>query len=129
MNLDIAWCYLQLGNLTELPNAQKRLENCEINLKKSYGANLERVKSLKGTSNIEGVLYFRLHLLQGICAYLSGHTHQAENLVKKADKEFKALHVSNEALEEVMAQGYNEKEARIALRYLYNFKLLTLRIS
>ena len=105
--------------MTELPNAQKRLENCEMNLKKSYGANLERVKSLKGTSNIEGVLYFRLHLLQGICAYLSGHTLQAENLLKKADKEFKTLHVSNEALEEVMAQGFKENESRIALRFLF----------
>ena len=116
LNLDIAWCYLRLGNLTELPNAQKRLENCEVNLKKSYGANLERVKSLKGTSNIEGVLYFRLHLLQGICAYLSGHEYQASNLLKKADREFKVLNVSCEALEEVMAQGFSEKEARIALR-------------
>ena len=102
--------------MTELPNAQKRLEDCEIHLKQSYGANLERVKHLKGTSNMEEVLYFRLHLLQAICAYTSGYIGKAEKLLKKAEKEFKSLQVPDEALEEVKAQGYSEKEARLALR-------------
>ena len=42
LNLDIAWCYLQIGNLSELPNAQESLKECERNFAKNYGANLER---------------------------------------------------------------------------------------
>ena len=48
--MDIAWCYLQIGNLSELPNAQESLKECERNFAKNYGANLERVKKLKGTT-------------------------------------------------------------------------------
>ena len=66
LNLDISWCYLRIGNLNELPNAQERLKECENNFKKSYGENLERVMALKGNSSSEAVLYVRLHLLQGI---------------------------------------------------------------
>ena len=29
LNLDIAWCYLKIGNLSELPNAQGCLQECE----------------------------------------------------------------------------------------------------
>ena len=72
LNLDISWCYLRLGNLNELPNAQERLNECETNFKKSYGENLERVLTLKGNSCNEAVLYVRLHLLQAICAFISG---------------------------------------------------------
>ena len=72
LNLDISWCYLRLGNLNELPNAQERLKECESNFKKSYGDNLERVMALKGNSSSEAVLYVRLHLLQAICAFISG---------------------------------------------------------
>ena len=61
LNLDISWCYLRLGNLTELPNAQERLKECENSFKKSYGENLERVMALKGNSSNEAVLYVRTH--------------------------------------------------------------------
>lgn len=116
LNLDISWCYLRLGNLNELPNAQERLKECETSFKKSYGENLERVMALKGNSSNEAVLYVRLHLLQAICAYISGYNNEARILLKKADVEFKILAVPEEALEEVVAQGFNEREARLALR-------------
>ena len=116
LNLDIAWCYLRLGNLNELPNAQDRLNECEKSFKKSYGENLERVLALKGTSCNEAVLYVRLHLLQAICAFISGHKNEARILIQKADVESKILKVPHEALEEVMAQGFGEREARLALR-------------
>jgi len=116
LNLDISWCYLRLGNLNELPNAQERLNECETNFKKSYGENLERVLTLKGNSCNEAVLYVRLHLLQAICAFISGYKNEARILLQKAEVEYKILKVPSEALEEVMAQGYDEREARLALR-------------
>lgn len=120
LNLDIAWCYLRLGNLNELPNATERLKECEKNFKKSYGENLERVMALKGNSSSEAVLFVRLHLLQAICAFISGHQREARILLQKAQVEFKILKVPTEALEEVMAQGFSEREARLALRATKN---------
>ena len=114
--MDIAWCYLHLGNLSELPNAQERLRECEFNFKKSYGENLERVIALKGTSSHESVLFMRLHLLQAISAFISGFKNEARILLEKADIELKILKVPDEALEEVMAQGFTSREARLALR-------------
>ena len=54
--------------------------------------------------------------LQAICAFISGYTNEAQILLKKADTEFKILKVPDEALEEVIAQGFSEREARLALR-------------
>ena len=53
---------------------------------------------------------------QAICAFISGYTDEAQILLKKADTEFKILKVPDEALEEVIAQGFSEREARLALR-------------
>ena len=72
LNLDISWCYLRLGNLTELPNAQERLKECENSFKKSYGENLERVMALKGNSSNEAVLYVcTQHMFSRILKFLS----------------------------------------------------------
>ena len=116
LNLDIAWCYLRVGNLSELPNAQDRLRECEANFKKSYGDNLQRVIALKGTSSSEAVLLLRLHLLQSISSFISGFKNEAKILMEKAMIEYKILNVPPEALEEVVAQGFTEREARLALR-------------
>ena len=114
LNLDIAWCYLRVGNLSELPNAQDRLRECEANFKKSYGDNLQRVIALKGTSSSEAVLLLRLHLLQSISSFISGFKNEAKILMEKALIEYKILNVPAEALEEVVAQGFTEREARLA---------------
>ena len=114
--MDIAWCYLRVGNLTELPNAQDRLKECEANFKKTYGENLQRVIALKGTSSSEAVLLLRLHLLQAISSFISGFKNEAKILMEKASIEFQILNVPADALEEVVAQGFSDREARLALR-------------
>ena len=53
-------------------------------------------------------------MLIGSC--FLGYNNEARILLKKADVEFKILAVPEEALEEVVAQGFNEREARLALR-------------
>uniref|UniRef100_A0A0L8IGF7 Ubiquitin-like domain-containing protein n=1 Tax=Octopus bimaculoides TaxID=37653 RepID=A0A0L8IGF7_OCTBM len=47
VNLDIVWCYQQLQNIDELPDADKRLKICEDCFHQSYGANLERLTLMK----------------------------------------------------------------------------------
>lgn len=129
LNLDIAWCYLRLGNLAELPNAMERLKECENNFKKSYGANLERLEALKGTTSNEAVLYMRLHLLQGIASYITGQKSEANLLIQKASRELKNLQVPQDVLEEVQAQGFSKKEARLALRATHHNATLAVKYA
>ena len=64
LSLDIAWCYLHLHAVSELPDAEARLLRCEQSFKQSYGQNLERLTALKGSPGSEQGLLARLHLLQ-----------------------------------------------------------------
>ncbi len=116
LNLDVAWCYLKLGNMSELPNAEERLSECEANFARTYGANLERLVAVKGSAENERALYLRMHLMQGIVAYHQGHRQRAADLLARAETELKALDVPDDALAEVVALGYSEREARLALR-------------
>jgi hypothetical protein len=45
--------------VSELPNAEQRLLECEERLAKSYGPNLERLKNVRGSTNNESVLLLR----------------------------------------------------------------------
>ena len=89
LNLDIAWCYLKLGNLSQLPDAEQRLFECESNFVSSYGADLERVVAVKGAADNERALYMRMHLLQGVVAFHKGHRHQAAQILARAEGELK----------------------------------------
>ena len=53
LSLDIAWCYMALQTMSELPNAEARLAMCEKKFKSSYGDNMERVTALKGSKGGE----------------------------------------------------------------------------
>ena len=64
LSLDIAWCYLALNTVSELPMAEERLQVCEQKFKASYGADMERVAALKGSSGNEAALMARLNLVQ-----------------------------------------------------------------
>ena len=48
LSLDIAWCYLAVNAVSELPEADRKLAECEETFKKSYGNNMERLATLKG---------------------------------------------------------------------------------
>ena len=112
----MAWCYLKIGNMSELPNAAQRLAECESKFVQSYGANLERVKALKGSSGEEAVLMVRMHLLQAIVAFHSGHLANGKSMLRSTSAELDNLRVPHEILEEVMASGFTAREARLALR-------------
>lgn len=116
LNLDIAWCYLHLGNMSELPNAEQRLHECEESFAKTYGANLERLNSVKGTADAEAVLLLRLRLLKAIVAFHNGHRRRSIDLFHQASAEIQRLDVPEDLIDEVAAQGFSRHEARLALR-------------
>ena len=68
LSLDIAWCYLACHAVSELPDADIKLQRCEEKFKASYGSNMERVAALKGSQSNELALMARLHLLQ-VCLF------------------------------------------------------------
>jgi len=116
LNLDIAWCYLMLQSVSELPNASDRLDVCERKFKESYGLKLERLQAIKGATGQEGALLMRLHLLQGIVAFHLGREREASLLLKKAGIEAELLDVNDQLLSQLVSIGYTPKEARLGLR-------------
>jgi len=116
LSLDIAWCYLALQTVSELPDAEARLTRCEEKFKASYGNNLERVAALKGSKGNEQTLMLRLHLLQGIVAYHLGRDREAKLLLEKVSIEMQMLSVDEVDLMEIVSMGYSVGEARLGLR-------------
>jgi len=116
LNLDIAWCYLMLQSVSELPNAAKRLEVCEQKFKDSYGTNLDRLLTIKGSTGQEAALLMRLHLLQGIVAFHLGRENEARLLLKKVQIEAELLNVNEKFLDQIVEMGYTVQEARLGLR-------------
>lgn len=114
--LDIVWCYLSLSNISDLPDADERLNRCEQCFQKSYGSDLSRAANLKGEVATTQVLIGRLHLLQGILAFHKGDRTGANRLIALAEKELNALVVSPEKINQVMIMGFSEQEARLGLR-------------
>jgi len=116
LSLDIAWCYLNLNTVSELPAADERLRRCEAKFKESYGADLERVALLKGSAGNEMALMARLNLLQGIVAFHMGRDKEASLLLQKCDIQLQLLAVSETDLLEIAGMGYSIAEARLGLR-------------
>lgn len=114
LNLDIAWCYLQLKSIMQLPDAERRLTICEDNLKKSYGANFERAQVS------ERCLVLRLKLLQGILYFHQNRRQESSLFLSCAERELLELKVDAEKVETLLQMGYNANESIIALRNTYN---------
>ena len=131
LSLDIAWCYLSVNAVSELPEADIKLSRSEIDIfvkilnfmfrceetfKKSYGNNMERLAALKGSQGSELALMARLHLLQGVVAYHLGRDREARLLLEKVSTELQLLAVDEVDLMEIVSMGYSVGEARLGLR-------------
>ncbi|XP_066999509.1 NEDD8 ultimate buster 1 isoform X2 [Anabrus simplex] len=116
LNLDIAWCYLCLRSVTQLPEAEERLKKCEESFHRSYGPNLERLLALKGTTGNEEALFMRLHLLQAIVLFHQNKRKAAAELLDRAERELHKLKVDDSSLGTLMELGYTASEARLSLR-------------
>jgi len=116
INLDIVWCYLCLKSITQLPDAQRRLEICERSFFKSYGEQFSRLYSMKGTSCPERALIMRLHLLQGVLFFHQNRRDEAYEKLDEAAKDLDELRVNEYQLTTLMEMGFGESDARLALR-------------
>ncbi|XP_067636364.1 NEDD8 ultimate buster 1 [Eurosta solidaginis] len=116
INLDIVWCYLCLKNVTQLPDAQRRLEICEQSFRRSYGENMNRLIALKGNACPERALLMRLHLLQGVVLFHQNRRNESFEKLEVAAAELRELKVDDAAVESLVDMGYEPFEARLGLR-------------
>jgi hypothetical protein len=116
LDLDIAWCYLCLQSVANLPEAYERLKRCEERFHNSYGANLERLKAVKGVTGNEAALLMRLHLLQAIVLYHRNKRVEALQLFRTVQEELSALKVDDNSVAMLVELGYSMAEARLGLR-------------
>ncbi|XP_060806491.1 NEDD8 ultimate buster 1 [Amyelois transitella] len=116
LQLDIAWCYLCLQNLSSATDAAARLARAEESLKTLYGEQHQRMAELRGTIATERVLLMRLYLLQGIVAYHQNKRADARVLLEKAESELNFLRVDERAVCALMELGWSRGAARRGLR-------------
>ncbi|KAI8044637.1 NEDD8 ultimate buster 1 [Drosophila gunungcola] len=116
INLDIVWCYLCLKNITQLPDAQRRLDICERSFRKSYGEQFNRLYAIRGTSCPERALIMRLHLLQGVLFFHQNRRDESYERLEEAAQALDELKVDDNALLTLVEMGFEESDARLALR-------------
>ncbi|XP_004523948.1 NEDD8 ultimate buster 1 [Ceratitis capitata] len=116
INLDIVWCYLCLKNVTQLPDAQRRLNICEQSFRRSYGENMNRLIALKGNACPERALIMRLHLLQGVVLFHQNCRDEAFERLELAASELRELKIDDKAVEMLVEMGFEPHEARLGLR-------------
>ncbi|XP_017052858.2 NEDD8 ultimate buster 1 [Drosophila ficusphila] len=116
INLDIVWCYLSLKNITQLPDAQRRLDICERSFRKSYGEQFNRLHLIRGANCPERALIMRLHLLQGVLLFHQNRRDEAYERLDEAAKLLDELKVNDNQLSSLVEMGYEESDARLALR-------------
>lgn len=116
LNLDIVWCYLCLKNVSQLPDADRRLGICERSFLRSYGENYCRLYALKGRGCPERALIMRLHLLQGVVLFHQNRRDAAYERFEAAATVLNELKVNDEQLVFLVEMGFDVAEARLALR-------------
>ncbi|EDX03069.2 NEDD8 ultimate buster 1 [Drosophila yakuba] len=116
LNLDIVWCYLCLKNVTQIPDAERRLACCSRSFRISYGENFERLYSLKGKNCPERALIMRLQLLQGVVFFHQNRRDEAFERFEAANNLLKELKINGDQLALLVEMGFEASEARMALR-------------
>lgn len=97
-----------MQSVTQLPDAEKRLKICEQNFKRSYGENMDRVLTLKGTAVNEKALIMRLHLLQGVLEFHRNQRNEARRLINLAEMELCALKIDDASVNTLVEMGKND---------------------
>lgn len=88
-----------------MPDAEQRLKICEQNFKRSYGENLDRVLSLKGTAVNEKALIMRLHLLKAVLEFHRNQRNEAKRLFSLAEVELLQLKIDDTSLNTLIEMG------------------------
>ncbi|XP_058462169.1 NEDD8 ultimate buster 1-like [Malaya genurostris] len=121
LNMDIVWCYLCLKNISQLPDAEQRLRLCEEKFRESYGVNMHRVTTIKGTQHCsEKALLLRLHLLKAVLFFHQNKRKDAITMFEVVQSELQSLKVDDACLTTLLDCGFEITESRIALRACSN---------
>ncbi|XP_060919996.1 NEDD8 ultimate buster 1 [Labrus mixtus] len=116
LQLDIVWCYRALEALSCLDDGKSRLQRAEDCFLKCYGEQRQRLLMIKGNTGREEVLFLRLYLLQSLLSYIEGNDAQARHQLAKVESLYGRLCLDSEKMAQLMALGFNEREARLGLR-------------
>eukprot|EP00850_Spirogloea_muscicola_P008856 SM000048S16568 [mRNA] locus=s48:526308:529491:+ [translate_table: standard] len=117
LQIDIVWCLFQQRDIQQLPKARARLAEARSGLRRSHGADLQRLQHLQGGFRPELATYVRLELLEGVVAYHSGDEAAARSSLLSAQAKLDQLEVSDEALAQLATMGFSLRESRRALRF------------
>ncbi|CAN0290908.1 unnamed protein product, partial [Phaeothamnion confervicola] len=117
--LDTVWLLFLTRDMKRLPLAERLLAAAKDGFRRSHGAGLERLMALKGEHCAERALYVRLHLLDGVVAFLQGRSGDASALLIRAQHECRALSVRPELVRQLM------QESAIVWRMPIDHKLAT----
>ncbi|OQR76738.1 NEDD8 ultimate buster 1-like [Tropilaelaps mercedesae] len=120
LQLDVLWCFLEIGSLAHPGNAEKRLHLAETGLTDAYGPNLEKVLRVKGSATNELTQLTRLQLLKGVAAFYKASYAEAKACFDKANIYMNKLHVDEKHISTLVSIGYTAQDARLALRQTNN---------
>ncbi|KAM7477226.1 hypothetical protein LguiB_024469 [Lonicera macranthoides] len=116
LQIDIVWCYFMLRDIAWLSEAGKRLAKAREGILRTHGKESSRVRQLQGGLQPELALHLRLELLEGVAAYHSGQLEKSRSALTSAQAKYLQLQVPDETLSLLMSMGYNDREAKRALR-------------
>ncbi|KAM6953451.1 NEDD8 ultimate buster 1 [Aplochiton taeniatus] len=116
LQLDIVWCYRALEALSCLDDCKQRLQRAEDCFLSCYGEHQQRLMLIKGNTGREEVLFLRLYLLQSLLAYLDGNETLAAHKLTKVEELYGRLCLDPDKMNQLMALGFGEREARLGLR-------------
>ncbi|KAG6411567.1 hypothetical protein SASPL_129650 [Salvia splendens] len=116
LQIDMVWCYFMLRDISWLSVAGIRLEKAREGIERAHGKESTRLRILQGGRYPELALHLRMELLEGVIAYHHGHLQKSKNALSSAQTRYLQLQVPDDSLSFLLSMGYNDREAKRALR-------------
>ncbi|XP_057501740.1 uncharacterized protein LOC130785571 [Actinidia eriantha] len=116
LQIDMVWCYFMLRDISWLSVAGLRLSKAREGIERAHGKESSRLRLLQGGRHPEIALHLRMELLEGVVAYHSGQLEKSRQALTSAQTKYFQLQVPDEALLQLMSMGYEERDAKRALR-------------